>query len=131
MSANQLLHSDGPFYAEDLKPGDPWELANGRAIKCMPSGGRHSRTNLTGGVVMHTDPKVKSSGVDTGYAFTEQDLRAPDIAVGNVPKEPGWVEGVPPLAIEYADTGQNETELQDKIADLPAAGTRFMCGWCA
>ena len=46
--------------------------------------------------------------------------------MGNVPNEPGWVKGVPPLAVEYADRGQDEAELQEKIAELLAAGTRYL-----
>lgn len=49
-----------------------------------------------------------------------------DVAVGNVPDEPGWVRGVPPLAVECADTGQDEEELQAKISDLFAAGTKLV-----
>jgi len=48
------------------------------------------------------------------------------VAVGNVPDRPGWVKGAPHLAIEYADVGQDEAELKKKIADLLAAGTRFL-----
>ena len=47
--------------------------------------------------------------------------------VGNVTDAPGWVKGAaPPLAVEYADTGQDEVELTAKIADLLAAGTRLV-----
>lgn len=53
-------------------------------------------------------------------------LRAPDVAVGNVPNEPGWVRGVPPLAVEYADIGQDEPSLQGKITDLLRAGTKLV-----
>jgi hypothetical protein len=53
-------------------------------------------------------------------------MRAPDIAVGNVPDEPGWVRGMPPLAVEYADVGQDEADLQAKIRTLLDAGTRFV-----
>lgn len=42
----------------------------------------------------------------------------PNIAVGNVPDDPGWVRGVPPLAVEYADVGQDEADLQSKIRAL-------------
>jgi len=69
---------------------------------------------------------VESAGVDTGYALSEDTLRAPDVAVGNVPDEPGWVKGVPPLAVEYADSGQDERDLTTKIDDLLSAGTRFL-----
>jgi len=39
---------------------------------------------------------------------------------------PGWVKGVPLLALEYVDSGQDEAALADKIADLLAAGTRMV-----
>jgi hypothetical protein len=46
--------------------------------------------------------------------------------VGNIPDQPGWVQGAPLLAVEYADTGQDEGELAAKIEDLLAAGTRYI-----
>ncbi|MCB2262364.1 MAG: DUF4351 domain-containing protein, partial [Candidatus Thiosymbion ectosymbiont of Robbea hypermnestra] len=55
-----------------------------------------------------------------------ENLRAPDIAVGNVPDEPGWISGAPPLAVEYADVGQDERDLQAKIRTLLGAGTRYV-----
>ncbi|HXU32848.1 MAG TPA: hypothetical protein VN851_19935, partial [Thermoanaerobaculia bacterium] len=60
------------------------------------------------------------------YAPTPETLRAPDIAVGNVPNAPDWVQGAPPLAVEYADTGQDEKELAVKISELLAAGTQIV-----
>jgi len=126
MARNWLVQIDGPFFAESVRQGDPYELSNGHPIECLPSGGRHSKANLTGGLVLETDPGVDSAGVDTGYASDTKTLRAPDIAVGNVPDEPGWVKGVPPLAVEYADTGQDEDELRAKIDTLLAGGTRYI-----
>jgi Uma2 family endonuclease len=114
----------GPFRAEQLKSGDPYELSNGHPIECLPTGGRGSRANLIGGSVLDSDPQVESAGVDTGFATAPGTLRAPDVAVGNVADEPGWVTGkAPPLAVEYADTGQDEDELGAKIHDLQAGGT--------
>jgi hypothetical protein len=43
-----------------------------------------------------------------------------------MPDQPGWVQGAPPLAVEYADTGQDEAELHIKIQELFAAGTRHV-----
>ena len=123
--AYTLLPS-GPFYADQLNSGDPYELSNGHAIECLPTGGRGSHANLIGGQTLGSDPDVESAGVDTGYALEPNTLRAPDIAVGNVPDRPGWVEGAPPLAVEYCDTGQDEAELQQKIVDLLSHGTRFI-----
>ncbi len=116
----------GPFRPEHLRSGDAYELSNGHPIECLPQGGRNSRANLVGGIALATDPAVESAGVDTGYAPDDCTLRAPDLAVGNVPDAPGWVAGAPPLAVEYADTGQNEADLKVKIGELLGAGTRLV-----
>ena len=116
----------GPFRAEQLHPGDRYELDNGHPVYCAPAGGSHATPNLIGAAAVATDPMVKEAGVDTGFAPRPHVLRAPDVAIGNVPNEPGWVEGAPELAIEYADVGQDEVELERKIRDLLAAGTKFL-----
>ena len=116
----------GPFRAEQIRPGDPYELSNGHAIHCMGTGGRGSRANLLGGSVLDSDPAVEEAGVDAGYSPSPETLRAPDVAVGNVPDAPGWIQGAPPLAVEYADTGQDEKELVTKISELFAAGTKLV-----
>ncbi len=126
MKKPTIRQGQGPFHADQLHSGDPYELSNGHPIFCLPTGGRGSKANLIGGLVLGTDPDVESAGVDTGYAPTPGTLRAPDVAVGNVPDAPGWVAGAPPLALEYADTGQDESDLALKIAELLAAGTRFV-----
>jgi hypothetical protein len=53
-------------------------------------------------------------------------VRAPDVAIGNVPDRAGWVKGAPELAIEYVDVGQDEQQLERKIRDLLAAGTKLL-----
>ena len=118
--------SPGPFLASGLRPGDRYELSNGHAIYCAPTGGDGSRANLVGARVLSTDPDVTEAGIDAGYSFSPRHLRAPDIAIGNVPDRPGWIAGVPPLAVEYAGSGQDEDKLQEKIADLLEAGTRWV-----
>jgi Uma2 family endonuclease len=119
-----LPTSKGPFRADPIRSGDPYELSNGHAIQCLTPGGRGSRANLLGGSVLDSDPAVEEAGIDTGYSPSSDTLRAPDVAVGNVPNTPGWVQGAPPLAVEYADTGQDEKELAGKIAELLGAGTQ-------
>jgi len=118
--------SKGPFRADQIRSGDPYELSNGHAIQCMTTGGRGSRANLQGGSMLDSDPVVEEAGIDTGYSPSSDMLRAPDIAVGNVPNTPGWVQGAPPLAVEYCDTGQDEKELAVKISELLATGTRIV-----
>lgn len=116
----------GPFRADQLKEGDPYELSDGHPILALPSGGRQAEAAATGAAVLKSDPLVQAAGVEAGYTPEPGTLRAPDVSVGNVPKEPGWVKGCPPLAVEYADTGQDERELATKIRELLHAGTRFV-----
>ena len=119
------LHSRGPFTADQLRSGDPYELSNGHAIQVLPTGGRGSGANAIGAAVLRSDPDVESVGVDPGFSPEPGTLRAPDVAVG-VSDEPGWTKGAPPLAIEYADRGQNEDDLKVKIRELLDAGTQII-----
>jgi hypothetical protein len=120
------ISSKGPFRADQIRAGDPYELSEGHPITCLPSGGRGARASGTGFVSLDTDPEADAAGFDAGFTPAPDTLRAPDIAVGNVPDAPGWAPGVPPLAVEYADTGQDEPDLQKKISELLAAGTRHV-----
>ncbi|MBI4701515.1 MAG: hypothetical protein HY744_10205 [Deltaproteobacteria bacterium] len=114
----------GPLRAEDLRSGDPYELSDGHPVFCAPSGGDGARGSGLGFAVLDSDPAVEAAGVEPGYSPEPQMLRAPDVGVGNVPDRSGWISGVPPLAVEYASVGQDEAELQAKIADLLGRGTR-------
>jgi len=125
MSSRTML-APGPFRADQIKEGSPYELSDGHPILCLPTGRRGGASNLLGGQVVGTDPAVKSAGVDIGFSANPGHLRAPDVSVGDFALEPGWAPGAPPLAIEYADTGQDEEELQKKIDELLAAGTKHV-----
>jgi len=120
------MFAPGPFRAEHIRPGDPYELSNGHSILCMPTGQRGGRANLTGGSVLETDPAVKAAGVDIGFSENPSHLRAPDVSVGDIPNEPGWASKAPPLAVEYADRGQDEADLKSKISELLGAGTHLV-----
>ena len=125
MSSERML-APGPFTADQLRDKDPYELSNGHAVLCLPTGARGARTNLTGAAVLDSDPAVTQAGIDAGYSPVAGTLRAPDVSVGNVPDTPGWIAGVPPLAVEFADVGQDEEKLSEKIADLLQHGTRHV-----
>ena len=120
-----MRESSGPFRADQLRPGDPYELSNGHLVPCLPAGGREGRAASVGGSVLASDPAVQDVGFDVGFSPSPEILRAPDVAVGEIPDQPGWVHGVPLLAVEYADTGKNEEDLQIKIRELLSAGTRY------
>ena len=120
------MGAPGPYRAEDIREGSPYELSNGHRIECMTTGRRGGRANLVGGGALETDPAVISAGVDVGFSRDPNHLRAPDVSVGSFADEPGWDPEAPPLAVEYADTGQDEVELKKKIAELLEAGTRHV-----
>lgn len=115
----------GPFRTHDVRPGDRHELSRGNAIYCAPTGGSGARGTGYGFELIDSDPAVESAGVDAGFSPSDDTVRAPDVSVG-VPDQPGWIKGAPPLALEYAGTGQDEGALQAKIVDLLEAGTRWV-----
>lgn len=121
-----IYTSDGPFRSDQLRSGDPYELYRGHPIRCAPTGGDGARGITTGVHVLDTDPDVEETGVDAGFSPSKDTLWAPDISVGGVPNKPGWIQGVPPLAVEYAGTHQDEDTLQTKIAGLLERGTRYI-----
>lgn len=116
----------GPFRTHQLSSGDPYELSRGHAIYAAPTGHDGAGPNLRGGLVLDTDPLAPAVGVDAGIALSPDTMRAPDLAVGLGPERPGWGTTAPPLAVEYASVGQDEAELQQKITELHAAGTRWV-----
>ena len=120
--SEKRVSAPGPFRADQIPEGAPYELSNGHPVLCLPTGRRGGLSNLIGGEVLETDPAVKAAGVDVGFSKDPTHLRAPDVSVGDFANEPGWAPDAPPLAVEYADTGQDESELQRKIEELLAAG---------
>ena len=128
MTDPQRHSSQGPFRAEHLRDGDRYELSNGHPIYCAPAGWQHAGGSVKGGLVLDSDPDVQWTGADVGISPDSANLRAPDVAVRTTPPTGNqtWLTEAPPLAVEYAGPGQDERELQDKIAELLAAGTRLV-----
>lgn len=118
--------ASGPFTADQIREGDPYELSNGHAIFSPPAGQRHSRSQGYGAESLGSDPDAKAAAIDLGFSPRPKDLRAPDISVGDIPDEPGWARTAPPLAVEYTDVGQDEEELHLKISELFEHGTRLI-----
>src|SRR5258705_11503956 len=100
-----LYDAPGPFRAVDVAPGSRYELYDGHPVYCAPTGGGGASRTILGAEVLDTDPAVEETGFDPGYTTAKGKLHAPDVAVGNVPDRPGWIAGVPPLAVEYAGSG--------------------------
>jgi Uma2 family endonuclease len=126
MSRDPLRDAHGPFRADQLLSGDPYELSHGHPVRCMPTGGRGALATGAGYKALVNDPEVEEVGIDAGFSPVSDTMRAPDLSVGKIADAPGWVQGVPRLAVEYADTGQDEGELAEKIDDLLSAGTELV-----
>jgi Uma2 family endonuclease len=126
MSRDPLRDARGPFHADQLPSGSAYELSNGHPVRCMPTGGRGALATGAGYKALVNDPAVEAVGIDAGFSPVSDTLRAPDLSVGKIADAPGWVHGVPRLAVEYADTGQDEDKLAEKIADLLGAGTELV-----
>jgi Uma2 family endonuclease len=117
----------GPFRVEQLGEGDRHELSDGYALYCAPAGPKHGAPHGLGALPLGSDPAVTEFGVDVGHALGERTLRAPDLSVGDLGEGEGtWSTKAPPLAIEYASQGQDEADLQLKIKQLLAGGSRFV-----
>ncbi len=128
MSRTVPSQTRGPYRVDDIRDGEPYELSNGHRIECMPGGRDHAGVNLLGARVIASDPDVGWAGVDAGYALSDDTLRAPDLAIDPAAAKagPGWIPGAPPLAVEYAGVGQDLNDLEMKIGELFAAGTRLV-----
>src|ERR1700760_861545 len=126
-SSASLGEPSGPFRSDQIRDGDPYELSNGHPIHCMSSGRRHGLGHDAGHLTLSSDPATHAAPIDLGLSWGEaKHLRAPDLVVGEFQNEPGWEPGVPPLAVEYADRGQDETQLQEKIGELLERGVKYI-----
>lgn len=113
----------GPFKPEHLPSKSSYELDQGHPVLCLPTKSKGGRAQLNGGLMIRTVPGV-DAGVEVGFDLGSDTLRAPDVAILAPGEGDDWAKQAPPLAIEYADAGQNEKELARKTAQLLAAGTR-------
>jgi hypothetical protein len=123
MSSRSGTTAHGPFRADQVRSGDPYELSQGHPIYCAPTGLDGTGPNGLGFAVLDSDPAVKRAGVDTGLKLADGTLRAPDVTVNFDAGEGTWATGAL-LALEYAGRGQDEDELREKIRELLAGGTR-------
>lgn len=127
--------------AEDFfrLPDDGWrtELVRGHLVREPPAGAAHGGLGMT--IAFHLTAFVRKQGSgrvfgpDTGFTiFRSPDtVRAPDIAFveegrfeGGLPT--GYVPFAPDLAVEVVSPTNTASELQEKVLDYLAAGTRLV-----
>lgn len=129
MAPLHRMLAPGPFRADQLSSGTPYELSRGHSIFCAPANSRVASLKLIGGYVIGSDPAVAAAGVDLGFSPEPGTLRSADVAVYGDPSElhsASWARTAPLLAMEYADQGGDEAELMERIGDLLQHGTRFV-----
>jgi Uma2 family endonuclease len=128
------------FTAEELftmpKDGFRYELVKGELRKMSPAGSEHGAIIINITVLLGQHVKTNKLGVcfgaETGFKIaTDPDtVRAPDLAfIGSarvpesgIPKK--FWPGAPDLAVEVLSPGDSYEEVDEKVGDWLAAGTR-------
>jgi Uma2 family endonuclease len=118
--------------------GFRYELVRGEIKKMTPAGGRHGVVAM--GIGARLDQHVRSNalgvvcGAETGFRISSNPdtVRAPDVAfvrrerVEQTGIPEGFWPGAPDLAIEVVSPSDAYAEVQDKVLDWLAAGTRMV-----
>jgi len=113
------------------------ELVRGVARVSEPPGGVHGK--IAGSLVAHLRNHVERLGlgtvlVETGYVLQRgpDTVRGPDVSFvsrarlppDRIPEQ--FIPGAPDLAVEILSPGSRWTEVEEKVADYFAAGTRLV-----
>lgn len=118
--------------------GFRYELVKGELRMMSPAGGEHGViiVNLTAPLKMHVKAHNLGLvfGAETGFQLSESpdSVRAPDIAfvvreripATGIPR--GYWQGAPDLAVEVVSPNDRLYEIDEKIEDYFAAGTRLV-----
>lgn len=109
-----------------VRSGDPIEISDGVPIYCLPTLSRGGAAQTLGAAVLQSDPAVEYAATEVGFSPKPDMLRAPDVAVLPGPPKDGWLKEAPPLAVEYADRGQDFADLRKKIGEYLEHGVLFV-----
>lgn len=131
-----------PVSAEELlrMPDDGlrYELVNGEIRKMAPAGSLHGNVAIQVTLPLAQYVKANELGVvfaaETGFklATNPDTVRAPDVAfvsrerIEQIGMPEGYWPGAPDLAVEVVSPGDTYTEIQEKVLDWLAAGTRMV-----
>lgn len=126
--------------AEDLwrmpQNGRRYELVRGALVEMTPVGPTHATIarRLGGKLGDFTDAhQLGQTMVEAGFCLECQPdtVRAPDVSFLSKDKMPpedheGFVPGAPDLAVEVVSPGEKDADVQDKVMDYLAHGTRLV-----
>jgi Uma2 family endonuclease len=130
VTAEELLHMPDDGYR--------YELVRGELRKMAPAGYLHGRlainvtTPLDGYVRSHNLGVVCAAETGFKLASNPDVVRAPDVAfirrqrVEEVGDVEGYWPGAPDLAVEVISPGDTYAEVEEKVFDWLAAGTRMV-----
>ncbi len=130
VTAEELLHMPEDGYR--------YELIHGEVLRMPPSGGEHGRVAMTIGSSLRQHVGQNDLGAvyaaETGFklAANPDHVRAPDVAfvrkarVEQAGRVTGFWPGAPDLAIEVVSPGDSYSDVEEKIIDWLAAGTRMV-----
>jgi Uma2 family endonuclease len=131
-----LATADELFMLPD--DGFRYELVKGELRRMPPAGSEHGAVIMNLGGPLHQFVKANNLGVvfgaETGFriASDPDTVRAPDLSFvwreripeGGIPR--GFWQGAPDLAVEVISPSDTYTEVEEKVNDWLAAGTRLV-----
>jgi Uma2 family endonuclease len=135
-TTSTLVTADELFKMPD--DGFRYELVRGEIRRMPPAGSEHGVIAMNAALVISQFVKAHGLGAvfaaETGFkiASDPDTVRAPDLAFvrreripeGGIPKE--FWPGAPDLAVEVISPGDTYTEVEEKVNDWLAAGTRLV-----
>ncbi len=136
MTTAQLMTADELLRMPD--DGFCYELVRGELRRMSPAGYEHGKLTalLTGSLVQHVMAHDLGAvcAAETGFriAADPDTIRAPDVAfirrerLEETGEEKSFWPGAPDLAIEVVSPGDSYTEVEEKVCDWLAAGTRMV-----
>ncbi|RMF33196.1 MAG: Uma2 family endonuclease [Chloroflexi bacterium] len=116
--------------------GRRYELVRGELVEMTPVGPRHGRIAVR--IARRLDEFVDAHGlgytmVETGFRLEHQPdtVRAPDVSYLSKERMPpedheGYVSGAPDLDVEIISPGERDADVQSKVMDYLAHGTRLV-----
>ena len=119
------------------KKDELYELVRGELRVMSPAGGRHGQIGMKLGILLGHFVMTNQLGVvvnaDTGFLLKRDPdtVRAPDVGFLSAARVPptgipdGYIDGPPDLAVEVISPTDTLYEVDDKIAEYLAAGTRL------
>lgn len=116
-----------------------YELVKGELRRMAPAGSEHGASTMNLGAPLKVHVDEHDLGIvfaaETGFQLTESpdSVRAPDVAfvsreripADGIPK--GYWKGAPDLAIEVVSPNDRLYEIDEKVDEYLAAGTRIVC----